>query len=125
MPKVLIADDEPGIRSLVRLALDGAVLEVIEAASGGEALARARKEVPDLILLDLSMPVMNGIDVCRALRQEPATKGIIVVMLTAHADAGYRDEGTRAGADAYLIKPFAPLELVELVHDLLAPRAVS
>jgi two-component system alkaline phosphatase synthesis response regulator PhoP len=115
----LIVDDEDGVRSLVRMTLDGAGYRILEAQNGSQALELARQHHPDLMLLDVMMPDQSGIDVCRELKNEVDTSGITIVMLTAkaqHADVG---EAEDAGADGYFTKPFSPIALVRRVEAIL------
>lgn len=119
MKKVLIADDEEGIRTLVRMTLDGGSLELLEAVDGDEAVAMARKHRPDVVLLDVMMPGHSGFDVCRALKRDPATAEIPVVILSARAQTADQEEGRAAGADDYFTKPFSPIELLRKIDDLL------
>lgn len=120
MKRVLIADDEDGIRALVRMTLDGESLEIIEAADGDEVVTLARDNRPDVILLDVMMPGRSGFAVCRTLKSDPATAAIPVLILTAKAQTADREEGRAAGADDYLTKPFSPIELLRKIDDLLA-----
>jgi phosphate regulon transcriptional regulator PhoB len=127
--RVLIVEDEPDIRELVvhHLKRDG--YQVSAAASGEEALRQARAEPPDLVLLDLMMPAMDGLEVCRRLRQDPATAALPIVMLTAKGDEIDRVLGLELGADDYVVKPFSPKELLARVRAVLrrsrpAPGAV-
>jgi DNA-binding response OmpR family regulator len=119
MRKLMIADDEAGVRSLVRMTLDTGDYEIIEAADGEEALALAREHRPELLLLDAMMPKRSGFDVCRELKEDRETNGTTVVMLTARAQEADRDRGTAAGADDYFTKPFSPLALLEKVEEVL------
>ena len=123
MKKLLIADDEPGVRSLVRMTLLNAAYEIIEAADGVEALERARAEMPSMVLLDVMMPRLSGVDVCRALKEDPGTRAITVVMLTAQAQAYDRENGLSAGADDYFTKPFSPVALLRKVDEVFAASA--
>lgn len=120
MKKVLIADDEPAIVELVRYTLEAPDVEILEAGTGLQALEIARAARPDLVLLDVHMPGMTGIEVCRRLRQDPALADTCVVMLTAAGQEGDRLQGRAVGADEYLTKPFSPLRLVQIVRFLLA-----
>ena len=117
--RVLIVEDEPDIRELVvhHLKRDG--YEVGSAASGEEALRQVRSMRPDLVVLDLMMPAMNGLEVCRRLRQDPATAGLPIVMLTAKGDEVDRVLGLELGADDYVVKPFSPKELLARVRAVL------
>ena len=118
-PTVLVCDDEPVLRMLVRATLDQGDYTVVEACDGDEALARSRSDEPDLILLDMMMPGRSGGDVLLALRADPATAAIPVIMLTARAQASDRDAVTLAGANHYLTKPFSPVGLAALVAKVL------
>jgi CheY-like chemotaxis protein len=120
--KLLIADDEASIRVLVRVTLEGGGFEILEAADGEAAMAVARAEQPRLVLLDVMMPRLDGLEVCRRLKGDPATKGIVVVLLTAMAQDTDRERGLSAGADDYLTKPFSPLALLKLVEAVRADR---
>lgn len=118
-PRVLVADDEPDIRDLVCLAVRRAGGTVVSAvADGAAALAAARAERPDLAVLDVSMPEASGLEVCVALRADAGTAGARVLLLSAGASDEDVARGLAAGADAYLVKPFAVAELVELVGRL-------
>ena len=119
MRKLLIADDEPGIRSLVRMTLEMDSCEILEAGNGHEALDVARAEHPDLVFLDVMMPGPSGIEVCRALKADPETKDITVILLTAKAQDRDREEGLAAGADGYFTKPFSPVALMSKVDEVL------
>ena len=119
MPAVLIVDDDPFIRKLVATTLeDVAGFEPAEAPGGDEALRLARTAPPALVFLDIDMPGIDGYEVCRRLRAEPATSQATIVMLTAAVGEEAEREAEEAGADLFLTKPFSPLELLRLVHDL-------
>jgi two-component system, OmpR family, response regulator MtrA len=115
-PLVLIADDDPDIRMLVRLRLERSGYSVVSASDGLEALQVAAETNPDLVILDVTMPGITGVEVTRALRERQAT--LPVVLLTAHADEANVAEGATAGADAYVTKPFSPQELESRVRAL-------
>jgi CheY-like chemotaxis protein len=118
---VLIVDDDPFIRKLVATTLeDVAEFELHEAADGIEALEVARRERPTLVLLDIDMPRLDGIATCRRLREDPATSGATIVMLTAVRGDGVERLAEDAGADLFLTKPFSPLALLKLVDGLAA-----
>jgi DNA-binding response OmpR family regulator len=118
MRTLLIADDESGIRSLVKMTLQRKQYEILEASDGEEALALARKYHPELVLLDVMMPGLTGFQVCRALKDDPATASATVVMLTAKAQDSDRAEGLAAGADDYFTKPFSPIALLRKIDDV-------
>lgn len=116
---VLIADDDEFIRRLVITTLeDVSGVRLVEARDGREALEVATAERPELILLDVAMPHMDGIAACRRLRELPATRSIPIVMLTAHAGEEDETRALEAGADRYLTKPFSPLDLLRIVDEL-------
>ncbi|HVF53376.1 MAG TPA: response regulator [Actinomycetota bacterium] len=117
--KLLIADDESGIRRLVRMTLAGEDFEILEAVNGEEALTLARAENPHLLLLDVKMPRRNGLDVCRVLKDDPATQNIPIVILTAQSQDADEAAGRAAGADFYFTKPFSPVALVRKVDEIL------
>lgn len=114
--RVMIVDDDPLIRDVVRTVLEDASYEIVEAADGAGALEAAARRRPDVVLLDIMMPGMDGYAVCRALRRDPALRGAIVVMLTAKSSPEGREQGLAAGADAYFTKPFSPLDLLRAIE---------
>lgn len=119
MPTILVVDDEPPILELVRFTLEDERIRVLEAGDGVQALETARSARPDLILLDVQMPHLDGLEVCRRLRADPSLAGTRIVMLTAAGQEADRARGLAAGADEYLTKPFSPLALFTLVRSLL------
>ena len=123
-PRVLVADDEDDIRALVLLAVRRAGCVVAtEVADGTQALTAARTDPPDLAVLDVSMPGATGLEVCAALRADPATAAVPVLLLSAAASADDVVRGLAAGADAYLGKPFSVADLVTRVRALAAGAA--
>ncbi len=122
MAKILVIDDEPDALELVGFNLKQAGFEVVTADNGAEALKKARETAPDLVLLDLMLPEIDGLEVCKALRRDPATAPIPVIMLTAKAAEIDRVLGLELGADDYVTKPFSPRELVLRVRNLLKRR---
>jgi DNA-binding response OmpR family regulator len=118
---VLIADDEPHVVELVRVTLEDDRVRVFEAADGQTALAVAEALAIDLVLLDVQLPDLSGLEVCRALRANPRSATARIVMLTAAAQQDDVMRGLAAGADDYLTKPFSPVRLLSLV-DRLLPR---
>ena len=113
--RVLIVDDEPDIVESLKFALELEGIECIVAHAGEEALVKAKNAMPDLILLDVMLPQINGYKVSRLLKFDQAYKQIPIIMLTARAQVKDREVGTETGADEYVTKPFAMGELVELV----------
>jgi DNA-binding response OmpR family regulator len=119
--RVLVGDDEDDIRGLVCLAVGKAGCTVVGSVSDGTAaLAAARTELPDLAVLDVSMPGATGLEVCEALRAAPATAGIRILLLSAGASLDDVARGLAAGADAYLAKPFSVAALVHQIRALTA-----
>jgi two-component system phosphate regulon response regulator PhoB len=116
---VLLADDDPGLRRLIGTTLGTEDFELLHATDGQEALEIAREKHPELVLLDVNMPKLDGFEVCRHLKTEPETAGIKVVMLTARGADVDRARGREAGADDYFIKPFSPVQLLNKVYALL------
>ena len=125
MRKLLIADDEDGIRSLVRMTLESDAYDILEASDGDEALMMALEHQPELVLLDASMPGLSGFEVCRALKERPSTSGITVIMLTALAQESDRAKGEAAGADDYFTKPFSPVALLRKVDQVFSQERAS
>jgi DNA-binding response OmpR family regulator len=122
MQQILIVDDEPKITRLVSDYLKKAGFSVIVARDGREALMRARTERPDLVVLDLGLPEMDGLDVTRALRRD---SGVPIIMLTARAEEADTVVGLELGADDYVTKPFSPRELVARVRAVLRRHEVD
>lgn len=110
--RILVVEDEKDVREMIRLHLKAAGFDVVEAGNGAEALALAKNDPPKVIILDLMMPEMSGVEVCRALRRNPSTSRIPVLMLTAKSTEEDKVVGFEVGADDYVTKPFSPRELV-------------
>ena len=119
MPTVLVVDDDPVIQKLLQVNFEMEGYDVVIAGDGEEGLALAREEQPDLILLDVMMPKMNGLEVAAALRDDDVTDAIPIIMLSAKAQASDVEAGLDLGVDDYVTKPFDPLELLERVATLL------
>lgn len=117
--KILIVEDELSIRELLKFNLQKENFLVVEADNGVDGVNLAKSERPDLILLDLMLPVMDGLDVCRAIKSNQATSGIPLIMLTAKAEEIDKVIGLELGADDYLTKPFSTRELVARVKAVL------
>jgi two-component system phosphate regulon response regulator PhoB len=123
MPKVLIADDQESMRSLIRVTLDSGHFEILEASNGAAAAQIAQDQQPDLVFLDWTMPGLSGIEVCRRLREDPRTAETKIVMVTGRTAQDEQSAGFSAGADDYITKPFSPLELLDKVSEVLGPEA--
>ena len=119
MPTILIVDDEANIVEVVRATLEDERIQVVEALDGVTALALAEAHRPDLVLLDVNLPDMSGLEVCAQLRRDARFAATKIVMLTAAAQADDVRRGLAAGADHYLTKPFSPLGLLDLIETLL------
>ena len=117
--KVLVIDDEAPIRLLCRVNLEAEGMHVLEAADGPTGLSTARDSLPDVILLDVMMPGLDGWAVAEELLDDEHTKGIPIIFLTARAEIRDRARGLDAGGIDYVTKPFNPIELASLVRDLL------
>ena len=114
--RALVVEDEPDVAELMRYHLAKEGYEVTVLASGAEAVRHAREARPDVILLDVMVPHLNGWEVCRRLKQEPETRGIPIIMVTGRAEEGDKVLGFEMGADDYVTKPFSPRELVARVR---------
>jgi two-component system, OmpR family, alkaline phosphatase synthesis response regulator PhoP len=121
MAKILVAEDESDIRELIAYSLIHiGGFEVVKARNGVEAVAVAKEELPDLILMDVRMPNMTGVDACAALKESPATENIPVVFLSAMGQEQEIRQGMDVGAVEYILKPFAPDALLQKVRDILS-----
>lgn len=119
MAKILIAEDERDIRELVSFTLRFAGHEVVAVVNGAEAVEAARKEMPDLILMDVRMPRMTGYEACEKMKGDPELQNIPVVFLSAKGQESEIRGGFSVGAAEYLLKPFVPSELTEAIDQLL------
>jgi DNA-binding response OmpR family regulator len=117
--RILVVDDEPDAVELVEFNLTAAGYDIMSATDGKEALRKARAAAPDLIVLDVMMPQVDGLEVCKILRRDPTTSAIPILMLTAKASEIDRVLGLELGADDYVTKPFSPRELVLRIKGLL------
>ena len=118
-PKILVVDDEPDAVELVSFNLKAAGFDVVTAADGAEALKRAKEHQPDLLVLDVMLPEVDGLEVCKIIRRDPSVAHIPIIMLTAKAAEIDRVLGLELGADDYVTKPFSPRELVLRIRKIL------
>ena len=126
MSTVLIIDDDPSVLKLLDFAMSKAGFRVVLAGDGEEGLEKAQANPPDLAIVDVMMPGLDGYEVCRRLRADPRTAGMAIIVLTARAQAVDRKVALEAGADEYLVKPIMPDELIRLAREVLArPRAAA
>ena len=117
MKRVLIVEDQAEIRKLIRMTLEFEDYDIHEAANGPDGLRMAQDIHPDLVLLDIMMPgELDGLQVCQLLKSDAALKATKVVLLTARSQARDRAAGRAAGANDYLVKPFSPLQLIEVIE---------
>ena len=123
MVTIVIAEDEPNVVELVRVTLEDDRVRVIAAPDGTSALELAARLQPGLVLLDVGLPDVSGVEVCRRLRLDPSTAATPIVMLTAAAQQEDVTRGLAAGATVYLTKPFSPVRLLSLVEQLLPDLA--
>ncbi len=120
MTTIVVADDDADVRDLVQFKLEQAGMDVVSVGDGAAALEACQEHGPDLVLLDVMMPGMSGLDVCRSLRDSPGLAGVPVILLTARAQESDIAQGFEAGADDYVVKPFSPRELSSRVQAVLA-----
>jgi len=122
--RILIVEDQPDICKLIRMTLEFGDFEIHEANDGETGLNMARAIKPSIMLLDVMMPgLLDGYQVCTRIKQDPSLSAIQVVMLTARGQASDMAAGEAAGADAYLVKPFSPLELIDRVEAMVSAAA--
>lgn len=117
---ILTVDDSASLRMAIRIALTGAGYAVTEAADGAEGLAKATATRFDLIVTDLNMPNMNGLEMIRALREQPAQAGVPIIFLTTESDDAMKAQAKAAGATGWLVKPFQPEQLIRVAQKVLA-----
>lgn len=120
--KILVIEDDPAISRLVDYSLRHEGYEVITAANGLEGIRKARLEAPDVVILDVMLPGMDGFEICHRLRSEPDTAQLRILMFSAKAQEIDKNTGLKVGADDYLPKPAAPAEIVSRVEKLLAKK---
>ncbi len=123
--KVLVVEDDPAARRLVSFALEQEGYEVLTASNGLEGLTKAQTERPEILVLDVMLPGLDGFEVCRRLRADTETAGVLVLMLSAKAQESDKTTGLKMGADDYLAKPADPLEVAARVKTLLQQKAAS
>ncbi len=120
--KLLLIDDEPAIQTLVRLVMEGDGWQVLVVSEGALGLALARQQHPDVILLDVALPDVSGLEICRQLKADPSTGSIPIAMLTAMAQETDRRAALSLGADDYVTKPWRPATLISRVTSLLEKK---
>lgn len=126
MARILVAEDEKDIRELIAFTLqEVAQHEIIQATNGAEAVELAKLEQPDLVMTDVRMPKMTGYEACRLIKNDDATKHIPVIILSAKGQDEEKEQGREAGADDYILKPFAPMELTQRIGEILKNLGIS
>jgi CheY-like chemotaxis protein len=118
--RILIVDDEPGVRTILRRFFEISGFNVVEAADGLEGFETANDVMPDCVILDMEMPVMNGIDLCSYLKRTPRTRHIPVLFLTGEGRMGPTEDALKQGADGYMTKPFDLLRLLKKIETFWA-----
>jgi two-component system chemotaxis response regulator CheY len=119
MANILTVDDSPSIRQMIKVALAATGHNVVEAGDGAQGLAKAKATKFDLVITDLNMPVMNGLDLIRALRKEPSLVGLPIVFLTTESSDAVKAEAKQAGATGWITKPFKQEQLLAVVSKLV------
>ncbi|MCU0651882.1 MAG: response regulator [Candidatus Omnitrophica bacterium] len=117
--RILLVDDEKDLVEMVKMRLEASGYEIIPAYDGQEGLEKARKEIPDLIILDIMLPKMDGYKVCRLLKFDEKYKKIPIIMFSARAQESDQSTGKEVGADGYIVKPFEPVALVNKIQEFL------
>jgi two-component system chemotaxis response regulator CheY len=118
--KIMTVDDSPTIRQMLGMALKGAGYEVVEAENGKDALSKLESEKVSMLITDLNMPEMNGIDLIRSVRQSPGLRFLPIIMLTTETQEAKRQAGKAAGASGWIVKPFKPEQLLKVVQMVMA-----
>ena len=119
MRKILIVDDQAEVRELVEVTLEVEEYKILTAENGEKAVEIAKAEKPDLIIMDVMMPGIDGLEATRRIKDDPELKDCKIIMLTAKGQKDDVEEGYNAGADEYFTKPFSPLELIRKVEEVL------
>jgi len=118
--RILVVEDQEDLREIARFALEGAGYEVVEAATGAEGIAKAETEHPDLVLMDIQLPVLDGYESTRRIKALPGMTGTAIIAVSSFAMRGDEEKARAAGCDGYVTKPYSPKQLVELVRQFLA-----
>ena len=117
--RILVVEDQEDLRGVLRDLLDGSGYSVIEAADGVTGLASAKSEHPDLILMDIQMPIIDGYEATRRIKADPALNGIPIVAVSSFAMKGDEEKARAAGCDHYVTKPYSPMQLLKVIRGLL------
>ncbi len=119
MAKILVVDDEADLVRLIGYALQIEGYDIVTATNGQDALRAVQSERPDLVVLDVMLPDLSGVEVCRRLRDQPATAHLPIMMLSARSQVSDKVKALQAGADEYITKPYNPDELLQTIHALI------
>jgi len=117
--RILVVEDQEDLRGILRDLLTGSGYEMLEAADGGEGVAKAKAERPDLILMDIQLPVLDGYETTRQIRSEPNLKSTPIIAVSSFAMKGDQEKAVAAGCDHYVTKPYSPLQLLRMIHGFL------
>jgi two-component system, cell cycle response regulator DivK len=117
--RILVVEDQEDLRGILRDLLTGSGYEVAEAADGGEGVAKAKSERPDLILMDIQLPILNGYDTTQQIKADPSLKAIPIVAVSSYAMKGDEDKARASGCDRYVTKPYSPIQLLRIIRGLL------
>ena len=117
--RILVVEDQADLRGILRDLLTGSGYEMLEAADGGEGVAKAKAERPDLILMDIQLPVLDGYETTRQIRSEPNLKSTPIIAVSSFAMKGDQEKAVAAGCDHYVTKPYSPLQLLRMIHGFL------
>jgi DNA-binding response OmpR family regulator len=117
--KILIADDNENIREALTYLLEDEGYKLTMAKDGAETLKKVKEVHPNILFLDIMMPEINGYDVCRTIKNDPALKDIYIIMLTAKGQVAEQERGKEVGADEYIVKPFSPMEILTKIKNIL------
>ena len=119
MKRILVVEDQEDNRQILRDLLASTDYEIVEAENGVEALAAVAKQRPDLILMDIQLPIMDGYEATRRIKADPATRSIPIMVVTSYALSGDEEKARTAGCDAYVTKPFSPRQLLAKIREFL------
>ena len=119
MTRILVVEDQQDLREIARFALEGAGYEVVEAATGAEGIAKAESEHPDLVLMDIQLPLLDGYESTRRIKALPGLARTTVIAVSSFAMKGDEEKARAAGCDGYVTKPYSPKQLVDLIRQFL------
>ena len=121
--RILVVEDQEDLRGVLRDLLTGSGYEVAEAADGGEGVAKAKSERPDLILMDIQLPVLDGYETTRQIKADPDFKAVPIIAVSSYAMKGDEEKARASGCDHYVTKPYSPVQLLRIIRGLLGDHA--